>query len=243
MKKTILITGGTSGIGLASAAYLINTGYNVLITGRSAENLRTAKEILGHQVHTYLCDAVKISDIEHLAEAIQKDHQRLDGIFINAGVYQSSALSETSERFFDEMMNINFKGAFFTIQKLLPLLNLQSSIVLNTTLLLEKAFANASVYIASKAALDAIANVLNIELADREIRVNIISPGTTITPIQEKAGMNEEDMVNFYAFGESSPLGRMIMPNDIAPVVEFLMSDKSIAMRGVRLGVDGGITA
>ncbi|GAL82486.1 short-chain dehydrogenase [Algibacter lectus] len=177
-KQIIVITGGTTGIGFACAEYLLSLDYTVIITGRTKENLDTAVFKLGENCVGILSDTSSLSDIDELVLKIKSQFGKIDGLFINAGIFTASNFEETSEELFDETMNINFKGAFFTIQKFIPILkNPPSSIVLNTSIVVFKSFANTSVYTASKSALESIAKVLNVELADRGIRVNIVSPG------------------------------------------------------------------
>jgi NAD(P)-dependent dehydrogenase (short-subunit alcohol dehydrogenase family) len=243
MKKTIVITGGTTGIGFACAEHLSNNGYHVIITGRSETNLTEALSNLGENVEGYLSDTSDLSSIDTLVKSIEEKHQKVDGLFINAGIFKAASFENTTEAIFDETMNINFKGAFFTVQKFIPLMNNPSSIVLNTSVVVFKAFANTSVYTASKAALEGIAKVLNIELAEKGIRVNIISPGVTESPIQKKSGMSDEAIKNMLDhFSATSPIGRIVQPKDIAPVLEFLVSDNSLVLRNEKIIVDGGTT-
>lgn len=243
MTATILITGATSGIGLSTAEHLRNLGYQVLITGRSAEKLAEAKAYLGDSVSAYLADTSSLPAIQQLAQEIEQQHGQLDGVFINAGIYQRTPINDTSEQLFDEIMNINLKGAYFTIQYLLPLLKKPSSIVLNTSLVVERAFAGTAVYTASKAALDGLAKVLTVELAPRGIRVNSVRPSVTATPIQGKAGMTDQETQQLFGYvAQTSPLGRVLTPQDIAQTVEFLLSPRSEALQGQSLTVSGGFS-
>ncbi|MGH1336196.1 MAG: SDR family oxidoreductase [Aureispira sp.] len=241
--KTILITGGTSGIGFACAAYLLQHNYQVLITGQNPENLKKALEQLGDKATGYLSDTSSMQDIVQLAKKVKATFNRIDGLFINAGIFQAASFEATTEDLFDKTMGINFKGAFFTMQHFIPLLNNPSSIVLNTSVVVFKSFSNTSVYTASKAALESVAKVLNVELKDKGIRINTVSPGVTRTPIQQKSGMTttaiEQLMDHFSAV---APLGRIVEPEDIAPIVAFLMSDHSFALRNAKIVVDGGST-
>jgi len=242
-KKIIVITGGTSGIGFACAKYLMEQGYHVIITGRNALNLEKALQQLGPNVEGYLSDTSSIEQIEHLVEQLKSKGQMIDGLFINAGIFKASSFEATNESLFDETMNINFKGAFFTIQKFIPILKNPASVVLNTSIVVFKAFADTSIYTASKAALESIAKVLNIELASKGIRVNVISPGVTKSPIQKKSGMTEEAIDNLLEhFANTSPIGRIVEPVDIAPILEFLVSDNSLVLRNEKIIVDGGTT-
>lgn len=242
-KKNIVITGGTSGIGFACAKYLIEKGYHVIITGRSQLNLDNALQQLGRNVEGYLSDTSNINQIESLVDKIKSKNQMIDGLFINAGIFKASSFENTTERLFDETMNINFKGAFFTIQKFIPILKNPSSVVLNTSIVVFKAFADTSIYTASKAALESIAKVLNIELANKGIRINVISPGVTKSPIQKKSGMTDEAINNLLKhFSDTSPIGRIVEPLDIAPILEFLVSNNSLVLRNEKIVVDGGTT-
>ncbi len=241
--KIIVITGGTSGIGFACAEYLISLKYQVVITGRTKENLDKAVSNLGNNSFGILSDTSSLSDIDDLVTKVKVQFGKIDGLFINAGIFKASNFEETSEELFDKTMNINFKGAFFTVQKFIPILKNPASVVLNTSIVVFKAFADTSVYTASKAALESLSKVLNIELAIKGIRVNIVSPGVTKSPIQKKSGMSDEAINNLLEhFSTTSPIGRIVLPKDIAPIVEFLLSDKSQVLRNEKIIVDGGTT-
>lgn len=241
--KKILITGGTTGIGLACAKYLLQKNYTVIITGRNKANMDKALSILGDKATGFLSDTAQISQINELCHKVKIQFGKIDGLFINAGIFKAATLEETTEKTFDETMNINFKGAFFTIQKFIPLLNNPSSIILNTSIVVFKAFAATSIYTASKAALESIAKVLNIELADKGIRVNVISPGVTQSPIHKKSGMTETAIENMKThLANTSPIGRIVEPTDIAPILEFLVSENSLVLRNEKIIVDGGTT-
>ena len=242
-KKVIVITGGTTGIGFACAEYLLEKGYEVVITGRSEKNLNEALEKLNHQATGFISDTAKLSDIDKLVDLLKEKYNKIDGLFVNAGIFKSSSFETTTEEFFDETMNINCKGAFFTTQKFVPILKNPSSVVLNTSIVVFKAFANTSVYTASKAAIESIAKVLNLELASKGIRVNIVSPGVTESPIQKKSGMTDDAIKNLLEhFSTTSPIGRIVNPKDIAPILEFLVSDNSLVLRNEKIIVDGGTT-
>lgn len=241
--KTVVITGGTTGIGFACAAYLLDLNYKVIITGRTKENLEKAISILGRNSTGFLSDTSSLTAIDDLVFKIKNEFGKIDGLFVNAGIFKASNFEGTTEDLFDDIMNVNFKGAFFTVQKFIPILKNPSSIVLNTSIVVFKAFANTSVYTASKAALESLSKVLNIELADKGIRTNIVSPGVTESPIQKKSGMTDtaiNELLNH--FSSTSPIGRIVQPTDIAPIVEFLLSDKSLVLRNEKIIVDGGTT-
>lgn len=242
-RKIILITGGTTGIGFSCAEYLLGKGYDVIITGRNQDNLTIALEKLQGNVSGYLSDVTKLEDLNDLVDIVKTNVGTIDGLFVNAGVFIPSAFEETTEEVFDKTMDVNFKGAFFTVQKFVPILKNPSSIVLTTSIAVFTAFMGGSVYSASKAAMESLARSLSFELAPKGIRVNVLSPGVTETPIQRKAGMSEEDVKNMVSSIEaSSPIGRVLHPDDMAPVVEFLMSDGSKALRNEVIIVDGGTT-
>lgn len=241
--KIIVITGGTTGIGFACAEYLTSLGYSVIITGRTKKNLEEAIQKLGNRATGVLSDTSSLSDIDNLVIQVKREFGQVDGLFVNAGIFKASNFEGTSEELFDETMNINFKGAYFTIQRFIPILKNPSSVILNTSIAVFKAFTGTSVYTASKAALESIAKVLNVELASKGIRVNIVSPGVTETPIQRKSGMSDEAISNLLDhFAATSPIGRILRPTDIAPMVEFLLSDRSQVLRNEKIVVDGGTT-
>ncbi|GAA0188836.1 SDR family oxidoreductase [Fulvivirga kasyanovii] len=241
--KTILITGGTTGIGFACAEYLLANGYKVIITGRSDKNMKLALDQLGDRATGFLSDTSNLNDMDSLVEVVKDKFGKIDGLFVNAGIFKSESFETTTEELFDETMNINFKGAFFTVQKFLPIMNNPSSIVLTSSIVVFKAFALTSVYTASKAALESLAGVLNVELAQRGIRTNILAPGVTESPIQQKSGMSDEAIKDLLEhFSNTSPIGRILNPKDMAPVLEFLVSEKSLVLRNEKIIVDGGTT-
>lgn len=242
-KKTILITGGTSGIGFACAQYLLQQKYQVIITGQNSNNVQKALDQLENQATGYVSDTSSVHEIALLAKKVKAEFDTLDGLFINAGIFKAASFENTTEALFEETMNVNFKGAFFTIQHFIPLLKNPASIVLNTSVVTFKSFKDTSAYTASKAALESIAKVLNVELKDKGIRINTISPGVTRTPIQQKSGMTEEAIDALMDhFSAAAPLGRIVNPEDIAPIVAFLMSDQTVALRNATIVVDGGST-
>ncbi|MEM6866553.1 MAG: SDR family oxidoreductase [Bacteroidota bacterium] len=241
--KIIVITGGTTGIGFACAEYLISRNCTVVITGRTQSNLDAAVAKLGDRSVGILSDTSLLNAIDVLVNKVKNRFSKIDGLFVNAGIFRALGFEETTEEQFDETMNVNFKGAFFTIQKFVPILKNPSSVVLNTSIVVFKAFADTSVYTASKAALESISKVLNLELAPRGIRINVVSPGVTQSPIQKKSGMSDAAIANLLAhFSATSPIGRIVQPTDIAPIVGFLLSDDSQILRNEKIIVDGGTT-
>lgn len=242
--KVAVITGGNSGIGLATAKEFLDSGAKVLITGRNEEELMKTQHALGNDLLIVRADSSSMHDTQSLGKRIGESVGRIDIVFINAGIGKFSAFEQTDEAFFDEMMDINFKGAYFTIQSLLPLINEGGSIIFNTTINAHIGMAGASVYAASKAALLSLTKNLSAELLSRRIRVNAISPGPVITPLHsaKKLGFTDEQLK---AMGESIlgkiPLGRFGQPEEIAKIAAFLASDDSSFMLGAELIADGGM--
>ena len=242
-RKTVVITGGNSGIGLACADYLSQRNFRVLITARNPSRLEACIRALGGRVEGYLVDAGNLDQIGAWVAQLAAKGERSDGLFINAGIFRATDFESTTEAIFDQTMQVNFKGPFFTIQKLLPLFQRPASIVLNTSVAVMRAFPNTSAYTASKAALESLAQVLNVELADWGIRTNIISPGVTNTPILEKAGLSKDEVSDLLErLADSLPIGRAVLPTDIAPILRFLVSDESLVLRNEKIIVDGGAT-
>jgi NAD(P)-dependent dehydrogenase (short-subunit alcohol dehydrogenase family) len=236
--KLALITGGNSGIGYATAEAFISEGASVIITGRNEKAIKEAVEKLGSKAKGIVSDAANLDDIKALPSIIM---DKIDVLFYNAGVAQFAQVAEMSEDVFDANMNINFRGAFYTTQKLIPLLNQGASIIYNGTFLATGTMPGNSAYGASKAALIHLAKTLAVELAAQKIRVNTISPGAINTPIYSKLGMNEEQLGAFAAgFIPKIPLGRFGEASEIAKAAVFLASDDSSYVTGSELLVDGG---
>lgn len=240
--KTALITGGNSGIGFATAKEFLEQGANVIITGRSQAALDQAKKDLNGKVHTILSNTSSLSDIRALAKQVQQITPRLDVLFVNAGIGKFAPIEAVTEEHFDEQFNTNVKGAYFTIQELLPVLNDGASIILNTSISAHTGMASASVYSATKAALLTLARTLSAELVPRKIRVNAISPGPVTTPIFGKTGLTTEQIDGFKTSIHSQmPIGRFGEPAEIARVATFFASDESSFVLGAELIADGGM--
>ena len=239
---SILITGGSSGIGLATAKTFIDAGADVFITGRNAERLDTAKKELGDALTTIQADVSDTKDNEKVYEIIKDKKGYLTTIFANAGVAEGNIMGKTSIESFDKTFDINVKGMFFTVQSMLPLLKNGSSIVLNASIVANKGMANLSLYNASKAAVRSFSRSWANDLKSRHIRVNTISPGVTETPIfTHGLDMSKEDIENLKAsLVQTSPIGRMGTPQEIADTVFFLASNKASYINGIELAVDGG---
>jgi NAD(P)-dependent dehydrogenase (short-subunit alcohol dehydrogenase family) len=240
--KTALITGGNSGIGFATAKEFLEQGATVIITGRSQAALDEAKKALNGKVHTILSNTSNFTDIRTLSKQVQQITPKLDVVFINAGVGKFAPIEAVTEEHFDEQFNINVKGAYFTIQALLPLINDGGSVILNTSVSAHMGMANSSVYSATKAALLTLARTLSAELLSRRIRVNAISPGPVATPILNKMGLpaNETDGLKA-AIQSQVPIGRFGEPAEIAKVATFFASDDSTFVLGAELIADGGM--
>lgn len=237
--KVAVVTGGNSGIGLATAREFRREGARVVITGRDARTLAEAARELGGDVLALRSDSASLSDIDALFEAVRERFGRVDVLFVNAGVARFAPLEETDEELFDQTMDINFKGAYFTIQKALPLLSEGASVILNASVVAHVGFPNSSVYSASKAALLSLVRTLSSDLIGRGIRVNAVSPGPVETPIFGRMGLPEDAAKGF---GEQVPLKRLGRPEEIAKAVLFLASPDSSFLVGTEIVADGGVS-
>lgn len=239
--KTALITGGTTGIGFASAKLFLQEGAKVAIAGQDEARLKEAVTKLGGGVAAIRADMRSLSDLDNLALQAKQTLGAIDVLFVNAGIAKAASLAAVTEAHYEEEMGINFKGAFFTIQKLEPLMRDGGSIVLNTTTLDQTGMAGMSIYSASKAALRSLARTLSMELIDRKIRVNAVAPGPIDTPIWGKTGVPPEAMPQMsQQVLQRTPAGRFGQPEEIASAVLFLASDDSSFMLGEEILVDGG---
>ncbi|WP_327675099.1 SDR family NAD(P)-dependent oxidoreductase [Kitasatospora sp. NBC_00458] len=242
--KTVLITGGTSGMGLATARRLLASGAEVVITGRSEERLRRAETALGagDRVLAVRADSAAPADLARLADRVGERHGRLDGVFANAGVGVFELPAEVTEKSFDHTVDVNFKGVFFTVQHALPLLEAAGggSVVLNASWTLHRGLPNAPVYAATKAAVHNLARTLGSDFAGRGIRVNSVSPGYIVTEMFEEVITEQSERDAVLA---QVPLGRLGEAGDIAETVAFLLSARSSYITGQDFVVDGGVVA
>ena len=240
-RRIALITGGNSGIGLATAKRFVNEGAYVFITGRRDTELAAAVKQVGHDVTGVQGDVSNLGDLDRLFAQIRQEKGRLDIVFANAGIAKYAPFGTITEEFYHSIFDINVKGVLFTVQKALPLMPDGASIILNASIVGSKGLSSNSVYSATKAALRSFARTWTTDLKDRRIRVNAVSPGTIDTPglsdllASSAAGEQRKKMIS-----GSVPLGRFGTPDEIAKAVMFLASDDSSYVTGTELFVDGG---
>ena len=239
--KNVLITGGTTGIGLATAKLFQQEGAQVAITGQSKERLDYAVSQLSNGVLAIRADARSLSDITQMIIQVKEKFDGIDVLFANAGITKPMPIANVDEIHIDEQMGINFKGVFFTVQKALSIMRDRGSIILTTSCLNQMGMPGMSIYAASKAAVRSLARTLSAELSDRQIRVNAISPGPIETPIYSKLGMSPEALGQMAAqLQEKVPMHRFGQPEEIAKATLFLASDDSSFVLGEEIVVDGG---
>jgi NAD(P)-dependent dehydrogenase (short-subunit alcohol dehydrogenase family) len=240
--KIALITGGNSGIGLATAKEFAKEGAYVFITGRRQAELNDAAKQIGKNVTAVQGDVSKLNDLDRLFDQIKQEKGKLDIVFANAGFARYAALGTITEDHYDSTFNVNVKGVVFTVQKALPLMPDGSSVILNASVVGSKGLPMNSVYSATKAALRSFARTWTSDLKERRIRVNAVSPGPIETPglsdLMDSAGAAGPDRLKMIA--STVPLGRLGAPEDIAKAVVFLASDDSGFITGIELFVDGG---
>ncbi len=236
--KNVVITGGSAGIGLATAKTFIEKGANVLITGRNTDTLQAAsRSINSPKLKTLSSDTSKLADITLLAETVAASGNKVDVLVLNAGIAKQYSIEDTTEEVFDDLYNINVKGLFFTLQKLIPHLSDGASIVLISSGVSVSGYAQMGAYAATKSAVDAISRTAATELADRKIRVNVVAPGLTDTPMNQQT---PADIKN--AIAAAVPLKRIGQAEEIANAIVFLSSNEASYISGSYLAVDGGVT-
>lgn len=240
--KIALITGGTSGIGLATAEAFLNEGAKVIITGRNETTMQNAiNELNNENIQGIICDASKTNDLDKLYTSVADKYGKIDILFANAGIAVFAPMEYLNEVQVDATLNINVKGVFFTIQKAVPFLNKNASIIVNGSINANASMANSTIYAASKAAALSLTRVFAVELAPKTIRVNSISPGPISTPIYGKLGFPEEDLNNFATAMQSAlPLKRFGNPEEVANMAVFLSSSSSEFITGSDFVIDGG---
>jgi NAD(P)-dependent dehydrogenase (short-subunit alcohol dehydrogenase family) len=242
--KIAVITGGSSGIGLATAKRFVDEGAFVFITGRRQSELDAAVNQIGRNVVGVQSDVSKIADLDRLYTAVKEQKGKLDIVFANAGIGQFAPVDQITEEHFDKQFNVNVKGLLFTVQKALPLLQPGGAVVLNASIVSITGSPASSVYSATKAAVRSFARTWAVDLKERKIRVNAISPGIVPTPgYTTSLGMTQKQIDDYVQSSIGSiPLGRPGTTDEIAKAVSFLASDDSSYVNGIELFVDGGLT-
>ncbi len=240
--KVAVVTGGSSGIGLATAQRFANEGAHVFLTGRRQSELDAAVKQIGNNAAGVQGDASNLADLDRLYSVIKDRKGRIDVLFANAGVAQYARLGDITEEHFDKLFGINVKGLVFTVQKALPLVQDGASIILNASVVTAKGIGSFSVYSATKAAVRSLARTWTVELKHRKIRVNAVSPGPIDTAIFDYQGQTEDQIAETKArLSSRVPMGRMGQADEIAKAAVFLASDDSSFVTGIELFVDGGM--
>jgi len=240
--KVAVVTGGNSGIGLATAKRFREEGARVAISGRDQKTLDEAVKTIGGDVIAVRGDVSKVADLDKFYKIVGDKFGKIDVLFANAGVAKFAPFADSTESMFDETFDINVKGVFFSIQKALPLLNDGASIIINSSVVNETGIAAASVYSATKAAVRSFARTLTTELVDRGIRVNVVSPGPITTPIFGRMGLPKEALDELARDVQTKvPMKRFGKPEEIASTVLFLATPESSYITGVDINVDGGM--
>ena len=240
--KVAVVTGGNSGIGLATAKRFREEGAKVVISGRDQRTLDEAVKTIGGEVVAVRADVAKLSDLDKLYRTVSEKFGRIDVLFANAGIAKFAPLAESTEALYDETFNINVKGVYFTIQKALPLLNDGASIIINSSVASESGVADTSIYSATKAAIRSFARTLTAELVGRGIRINVVSPGPIRTPIFGRNGLSQDQIDDVARMLVSKvPMNRFGQPEEVADTVLFLASQEASYITGVDINVDGGM--
>jgi len=241
--KIAVVTGGSSGIGLATAKRFVDEGAHVVISGRREKELKDAASLINKNVTTVVGDVSRLEDLDRLFAVVKERHGHIDVLFANAGAGTIAPLAAATEAHFDQTFDVNVKGMFFTVQKALPLFKDGGSIILNSSVSNVLGLPGFTAYAASKAAVRNFARGWALELKDRKIRVNCMSPGAIDTPaLATTTGLTAEQAEQAAAqFTTQIPMGRRGMPAEIAAAVTFLASDESSYITGIDLPVDGGM--
>ena len=240
--KVAVITGGSSGIGLATAERFIADGAQVVVTGRDQKALDAAVAELGERATGIRGDVANLDDLDRLFAQVREQFGRVDVLFANAGIAPFVPFEAVTEAHFDGLFDINVRGLFFTVQKALPLLSEGASVILNASVVAQSGIPNTSVYSATKAAVRSLGRTLAAELSPRGIRVNVVSPGLIETPLIGKLGLSQDELDAFTEqVVQQTPLGRPGKPEEIAATVAFLASDDGSYFTGAELVADGGM--
>lgn len=239
--KIALITGGNSGIGYAAARELKQQGARVIITGRRSEAIEKAAAEL--DVYGKVSDQSSLGSIEHLAQEVSEQFGKIDILFINAGVTGKSTIAQASEDFWHQLVDVNLKGAYFTLSRFIPILQDGASVVLLSSTVATRTIHGSSVYALSKAAINSVVKTAALELAPRKIRVNAISPGPTETEVFDKMGLDKQRIEDVKgALKSKIPLATLGDPADVAKMVAYLSSEQSRFITGSEILIDGGMT-
>lgn len=239
--KTAVVTGGSTGIGFATARQYLDEGAQVIITGRDETRLNEAAETLGDNAIPFVSDVLSMNDLDALADYARNEFGRVDVLFANAGLGVFAPIEEVSEADYDKQFDINVKGVYFTVQKILPLVPEGGSIILTASAVNEKGVGTGSLYFATKAAVRSFARTLAAELGPRQIRVNALSPGIVPTHFSQKVNIPEDAFQGFMDMvAQQAPLGRAGTPEEMAKAAAFLASDDASYMTAGDLVIDGG---
>jgi NAD(P)-dependent dehydrogenase (short-subunit alcohol dehydrogenase family) len=240
--KTVVVTGGNSGIGLATAKLFHEEGAKVAISGRDQKTLDEAVKTIGNGTLAVKADVSKLADIDKLYAQVTAKFGKIDALFANAGIAKFAPASDSTEQLFDETFDINVKGLYFTLQKALPLLNDNAGILLNASVVSTKGYPATSIYSSTKGAVRSLARTFAAELVERGIRVNVVSPGPIETPILSKGGLPQAAQDQFATDVKGRvPMKRFGTPEEVANAVLFLASREASYITGVDLNVDGGL--
>jgi NAD(P)-dependent dehydrogenase (short-subunit alcohol dehydrogenase family) len=241
--KIAVVTGGSAGMGLATAQLFGAEGAKVIITGRDPATLEAAVQSIGHDVEAFRSDISSVADSEALRAHVERHYGRVDVVFANAGTARPGPFEQVSESDFDLGVDTNLKGTFFSVQKLVPLMTAGGAVVLNSSIQSSKGWPGFAVYAATKAAIRSLARTLTAELSTRGIRVNAVAPGFIDTDLIRKVGLSEDAIAQISRQAHAQiPMGRSGTSEEIARVVLFLASDDAAYISGVELTVDGGWT-
>lgn len=242
--KVALVTGGNSGLGLAAARAFAAEGAEVVISGRNRQKLDAAVAEIGAKAIGIVADVSRVQDIAALMREVESRKQRIDVLFANAGIACFAPIESVTEADWDGMMGTNVKGLYFTVQQALPLMRRGSAIVLNASLAASKGVPSASIYSASKAATRSLGRSLGAELVDRDIRVNVVSPGPIETPIFETFGVGADDLAAMKRqWAGDNPMKRFGTAEEVARAVLFLASDEASYITGIEVPIDGGVAS
>lgn len=239
--KVVVITGGNSGIGLATAQAFQEQKANVIVTASSDESYERARKEYSNFIEVMKVDVSKVKEVSNFFEEINKKYGGIDVLFANAGIAAYAPTEEVSEEFFDQQFNINVKGVYFSASKALPYLNKWSSVIMTSSVLAHKGLPNASIYSATKAAIRSFARTWTAEISVEKARFNVISPGPIDTPMHQKNGMSPEELKEYVNhIAQLVPAKRFGQAQEVAQLVLFLSSEEAKYIAGAEIAIDGG---